>query len=508
MKIDSGRRAGFVIPMVVPLLMGALIRLLFVRHGNLEERLYFLPTVTFPLEVADKHSLLFAGIKNAIVFTGFDPYAGLLALNTVVSVIMIIPFFMFVRARSGRVSAAYFSSLGLAIHPVIARFTCSDGHYSLLLFFWCCALVLLCDEKPGPFRVFAGIFLLTLAALMRIEGLIYIAATPLLLGMTACRAVVRRSLPFLLGALVMAAAIAFHYVTKLPTWGFEEGGLGGFVFHDSKNQFSLPWEFFSFLILSPMVVNLLWPLYFLLGLLPVFAALKDRELRWALGVFGAYILVALVKTPAPDSLDPGSIHRMIPGSMLRLMIYGAGATVVIDFFKSTWSRRMAWEMLLALCVMTPLANLDFMKERFSFNADFELLGEIRRDAGLSGSKCTLLMVLPETDLGVKNPERAVPGMKIADCTNPESCIREAAAGGCVYYFRNTWCYLGTYSMCPEYLEGRPKIINPCLILENSLELEKIREMEVDFKSSYPGVGSEKCRDKGVLGAYRVVSVGK
>jgi hypothetical protein len=217
-------------------------------------------------------------------------------------------------------------------------------------------------------------------------------------------------------------------------------------------------------------------------------------------------LIALVRTPDIGAIEPGEMYLRVTKAMVRIMLFGAGAAVVLDFFSHSWLRRLCWDIMLVFVLATPLANLDFMRERYAFNAGFELLQEIRRDAAGTGSKCALLVDVPDIELGVVNPGASVPGMRIVDCDNPAVCLKEAEAGGCLYYFRNSWCYYGATCVEADSAKDRPALKSACSELESSLKLEKIREMEVDFKKSYPGLACDSMPRAGVLGAYRVVSV--
>jgi hypothetical protein len=277
------KEVGFAKSLLLPLMVGGAVRFLFVRHCNLEERLYFLPRIT-KIADADKHSLLYGAVKNLLLVLGIDPYSGLIDMNAFASFLTLIPLYIFARKRSGSEMTAYFAALGFAIHPVIVRFSCTGGHYALLLLFWFSSLALLCHENPGRLRVFNGLLLLTAAVLMRIEGVIYLLVTPLLLGRDALRGIRKSQIAMGVGFLLMAVLVVISNHIKFRIWNYNQLGLyhvlsenhGGIV----GGSLEVLYNIFRHFLVSPTKINLVWPFYLGLSALPLVVGVFDRKYRW------------------------------------------------------------------------------------------------------------------------------------------------------------------------------------------------------------------------------------
>src|SRR5439155_192680 len=120
-----------------------------------------------------------------------------------------------------------FCGLLLATHPVLARFSPTDGPYALLLFTWFWGLALLSASPLTERGLWAGTALLGIAATTRIEGVVLLIASVALVGRRHVLAAVRRAPDIALCALlIVAALITVQMYFLLP---FYLGGPGAVV---------------------------------------------------------------------------------------------------------------------------------------------------------------------------------------------------------------------------------------------------------------------------------------
>src|SRR5207302_6627916 len=128
-------------------------------------------------------------------------------LNGVFGSLAVLSAYLFVRERTGSRGAGLVCGLLLATHPVLARFSPTDGPYALLLFAWFWGLALLSASPLTERGLWAGTALLGIAATTRIEGVVLVIASVALVGRRHVLAAVRRAPDIALCALLTVAAL-------------------------------------------------------------------------------------------------------------------------------------------------------------------------------------------------------------------------------------------------------------------------------------------------------------
>jgi hypothetical protein len=442
----------------------------------------------------DKHSVVYPIIRRLLVMAGTDAVTGLFRFNAVVDTLTIAPLFLLLRSRGAGAAAGFFSCLFFAVHPVLARFAPTDAHYPLLMFFWMSGCALL--SRGGAVRVLSGLALLGLAASMRIEGLIYVAASPLLIGPRRIVEILRKPAPAaasLAGIAAVSALAWLQYRAKYPCWTGERA--------DFLALLTGPGKFAANLIetLSFSATDMLqWsgPLQTAMAALGAAASFLSRRLRWGLGATAAYVLVTAVTYRDAYNMAPWVLHRAMPGFLLQCMLCGLFTGLLVDSLKGPRLKAAAMILLgSSVAVLTPVSEMEFLRREYEFNTEFRILAELRDPGRAKGADCSLLFVRPSHDFGLHEPEHVPVSIGRVFCDGTGNCLKKALEGGCVYYFRNAACYR------TDLTNVKDGVQNPlCRDLEDAMMLEPVSEATADLLDSF---GYDNYVGKTVIGLYRV-----
>jgi hypothetical protein len=496
-----GRRPGLARadwPVLAALLAALAARLLLARCSNSDVTLYFSPP---PLDwlLADKHSVVYPSFKLLAFLATGDPLGGLLSLNAVCGAATVVPLYLFVLRRTGVRLAALAAAVLFAIHPTLVRIAATDAHYSLLLLCWCAGLAVLSAEPLDARRTFAGLVLLALAATMRIEGVVYLAASAPLLGLRCLRRIAAQRVALVVGAAAIVALVGLQYAYKLPEWPTEVDAFTVGLARDKGAWWLLG-------RLPGMVATAAWdapwsgPAFGVLLLAGCAAGFAERGRRWILWLAGAWLVVAVVTLRQAADMVPLLAHRAVPSFLLQAMLGGIGFAWVVGLLPK--SRRPLAAALAAAGIAgwVVATGAGYVRAEYAYNVEYRLLAS--HLARAPSGRCRLAFVRGTNDRGLYNPETVAAGVRVIDCGR-EDCLAAARRGGCLYYLRGGMCY--------RPRDGRPApgdpaaavLCEPCAGFEAAVELAPVEEIVNDVREGY---GDPALPTRAPLGLYRVVGM--
>jgi hypothetical protein len=139
-------------------------------------------------------------------------------------------------------------------------------------------------------------------------------------------------------------------------------------------------------------------------------------------------------------------------------------------------------------------------------------GVVRNDCALLAFASPL-----EIDIDLHSYSQVAPGMRVADCQQ-EDCTREAASGGCVYYFRSAAAYchgsvrgyhigLAVPAFCKDVGVAKRADGTSCLnaaaaSFESAVTLEPVELRRVDLRGTFDLPGFPR---RAELGSFRVTA---
>ncbi len=487
---------------LVPCLVGLIACEAFTLHSIEEIELHF-----YTGYLPDKNSILHPLFQMFMGRFAKDPYAFMMHLNGIMEAVAVLPLFLFVRHRTGSRLAAFVTAFFFALQPVTTRFAPTDGPYALIFLSWFSGLALLSAREIGGRQLFAGATLLAIAATCRLEGLLYLAASVLLLDVRAViRAVSKSPLVAVLSASTAGVLVGVHWVACLPL-----DAIFTLTPHQTWPTDHLTWNSFRDSAFGPARNDLLFRVLIVVGAL---AGVVDRRLRIGLGAVLGSLLVIL---PMSQSGDSGilPLHRLVPVCGLQAIAAGVGAFWICNFvparLKDNWTI-ISPALIVALYIF--IAHRAELSVRYVFNEEFEMLRERLAPDGVPNTNCSLLSFSGVMDSDLHSAWQVVPGMHVLDCRK-DDCRKEAEQGGCTYYFRSVSCYLLPYvepAACAARgmtAEGDrlPCIEEECASLEKSLQLSPVDERTV-YPHGVWGKGEMATRfpDEAGVGLYRVLAV--
>lgn len=375
--------------------------------------------IRFARRFYDKHSVVYPLLQLFYRPLVSDAHGFTMHVNGVLGALACLPLYLFVRQRMGSRSAGFACALFLAVHPLVARFSPTDGPQGLLLFAWFSALALLSAPRLEGLGIIGGGILLGMAATLRIEGAILLVASCLLLDMRALAAAAWRH--------VGAAAFAFLVVTLLVCLQMH------FVLrYNLPNVPPLPP---ARALLSPAGYGGPVPLML------VIVALVSRPITgcWLGLCAGAAML--LVTAPVAYSDNPVAMHRMVPAFALQALLAGIGAHAL-----TAWLPREKWWLWMRPLPAAVAAILFFFQQRadlarqYVFNVEYDLVRRHLAPGGRPASGCTLMAFNagPFGDIDLHDFGQVVPGVRVINC-NEEDCTAKVERK-CLYYVRSAACY--------------------------------------------------------------------
>ncbi|MBI5486569.1 MAG: hypothetical protein HY905_04480 [Deltaproteobacteria bacterium] len=471
------------------------LRLFLARHANSDVTLYFDPPSLDGL-FSDKHSIVYPLFKMMSLILTSDPLGGLLRFNAVAGALTVAPLYLFVLRRTDDRFAALAAALLFSVHPTLVRIAPTDAHFALLLLCWCTGLAILSHRQLDGRRAFAGLVFLALAATFRVEGPIYLAVTPLLLGRDALRRLLAVRWALVAGLAIIAVLVGLQYLYKLSRWSTEveafttglarEAGVEGLQARLLGAIRIAGWE-------APWSGPVLGAL-FGAGLA---AGLLDRRRRAVLWLAGGWLLVALVGLRQVSVMSPLLMHRASPAFLLQVAVAGVGAAWLVERLAPQWRRRAGPPLLAAAVASVALLGAPVMFQEYAFNTEYRLLAD--HVAGLPRGECRLAFVRGTGDRGLFNPEVVVPNVRGIDCSIRD-CVAAAREGGCLLYLRSGMCWRPPNGL-PEPDGGRVgRLREPCATFEAAVRLSPIEETTATLRGSY---ADPSLPERAVFGLYRV-----
>jgi hypothetical protein len=501
-----------------PFLLALVVREAFTLHSLQEIVIYF---ARGPV---GRHSIVYPLLQMFFVPLVSDSQAFVFHMNGVLGALATLPLYLFVRQRTGSRTAGFLSALFLATHPVVARFSPTDGPYSMLLVCWFSGLALLSAPAMDGRALFGGAVLLGIAATCRMEGALYLVASLFLLDVRAIVGGARRH-PGSAALSLLAVALlgAVHMYFLLP---FHLGG---------------PTPMTSLIPpLEPLRKNAIFPasyndrLFMALVLIGGVAGLVSRRQR--LGLY-AYVAMLIVLSPVADSgFWILAMHRMVPTCALQTICAGIGAWWLAAWLPSR--RGLAWAAAvpgaLVACYGLVLHRQE-LTERYVFNEEYDLVRShlgpggnppsgppnviVQSEPSRSGSAklppttghCSLLTCnqVAGQDVDIHDFGHVVPGMTIVDCLRND-CVATVAGGGCFYYVRSAGCYFHSAGIPPSCagdqaaapVDPQRCLTAPIATFEQSVLLQPIEMRRIDLLRTF-GERSQNYPKQVLVGLFKV-----
>jgi len=433
-----------------------------------------------------RHSIVYPLLQLFFAPLVSDPHAFTMHLNGVFGSLAVLSAYLFVRERTGSRGAGLVCGLLLATHPVLARFSPTDGPYALLLFAWFWGLALLSASPLTERGLWAGTALLGIAATTRIEGVVLVIASVALVGRRHVLAAVRRAPDIALCALLtVAALITVQMYFLLPFYLTGPGGLAP--------QISTLTQILEDTTSPLYDDHLLWWLTWI----GIAAGIVSRRFR--IGVF-AMLAVPVMLLPA---LHAGewivALHRMVPTCAMRTIAAGIGAYALLGWarFPNRWGWVVAAPGTVVAAFVLATHHADLSKP-YVFNTEYDL---VRRHLGPAGgvpNDCALMTFssLIHMDLDLKSFEQVVPDRTVIDCGRAD-CVSQLRDGRCYYYVRSAASYFHENGIPPACAaadaNGTAADTDACLnpptiAFEESVQLDVVERRPIDLDRTFPDGG--------------------
>jgi len=433
-----------------------------------------------------RHSIVYPLLQLFFAPLVSDPHAFTMHLNGVFGSLAVLSAYLFVRERTGSRGAGLVCGLLLATHPVLARFSPTDGPYALLLFAWFWGLALLSASPLTERGLWAGTALLGIAATTRIEGVVLVIASVALVGRRHVLAAVRRAPDIALCALLtVAALITVQMYFLLP---FYLGGPGG-----------LPAQMST---LTQILEDTTSPLYddhllWWLTWIGVAAGIMSRRFRIGVSVMLAVPVMLLPALHAGEWIV--ALHRMVPTCAMRTIAAGIGAYALLGWarFPNRWGWVVAAPGTVVAAFVLATHHADLSKP-YVFNTEYDL---VRRHLGPAGgvpNDCALMTFssLIHMDLDLKSFEQVVPDRTVIDCGRAD-CVSQLRDGRCYYYVRSAASYFHENGIPPACAaadaNGTAADTDACLnpptiAFEESVQLDVVERRPIDLDRTFPDGG--------------------
>ena len=438
-----------------------------------------------------RHSVVYPLLQLFFAPLVRDAQAFTMHMNGVLGALACLSLYLFVRQRLESRTAGVLAALFLATHPLVARFSPTDGPYSLLLVTWFSGLALLSARALDAGAMFGGFVLLGIAATARIEGFVLLLASGLMLDpRVVIRGVRRYPMVAVCSLLVVAALGAVQmyfllvpYIRVPPVPG-----------------------------LNNLVDDVVWPVTRygrLFTVLIVLGALSGIVTRRWLGL-SAFVAMLIVVAPVVHSTHSTAMHRLVPACALQALVAAIGAYTLTVWIPSTsrWRWLAAIPGVAAVGVVAGQHRGDLTRP-YVFTEEYELVRRHLAPAGASAPDCTLMAFPPGFDYDIHDFAQVVPDMQVLDCRQAD-CRAASSTAGCFYYVRSAACYFHPDGVPPacsvagttEQADRFVCMNEPSASFERSVELEPIevrtialRDTFADFVQNYP--------ERAEIGLFRV-----
>lgn len=471
----SARRSDAVA--AIPFVIALIVREIFTLHSVQEIE------IQFARGPVGRHSVVYPLLQMFFEPLVRDRHVFTMHLNAVLGALACPALYLFVRNRLDSRTAGFLCALFLATHPLVARFSPTDGPYSLLLVTWFAGLALLSARALDARAMIGGAALLGIAATSRMEGMVLLAASLLLLDHRVLTAAIRRYRgAAVLAVVAIAGQAAVQMTFLLP---FHLGGPTpltalipppGLLYFDAV--WPVPYN-------HPLFTRLMW-----------IGAVAGLSRRFRLGL-RAYVAMLVVLAPVADSVwTTIAFHRLVPACALQTIVAGVGATVLTAWLPlagSMWRWVAAVPGTIAALSILVAQSGDLTKP-YVFTEEYGLVRSHLAPRGHTVSDCTLLTfnAIAAEDVDIHDFRQVVPDMRVLDC-GTDDCLTAVAGGGCFYYVRSAVSYFhasGVPAECAATGATAAGGIGACLgaapaSFEQSVELQPIDIRTIDILETFP-----------------------
>jgi hypothetical protein len=373
----------------------------------------------------------------------------------------------------------------------------------MFLFFWSAGLAELSRQQACARSSFMGLVFLGISTVMRIEGLLYLAAALLLLGPGLIRRLRPSWMAALAGIGVVALLVAVQYWKLFYMWGSDEkNSVIGFLFNrrDLVDTAGTVLELAVEYIKNGQHAGVVYAGSFMAGLA---AIALNRKRRWGANALAAWVIVLLFHRNN-TGFCPMFLHRNVPFSAVQCIVCGMGAGWVLSLLPSKKLRLAATAAAAGIIIAAvPAAGRYILSHKFAYNHEFELLLHFKERAAQAGVPCALIRHETSGDKGISNPQEMLEKIRVVSCDGTESCLKEAQKYQCLYYLRSAWCFY-----TPEIDQTKtslPPVPNRrCSDIEERLDMVPARETRVDIAETYGSYWDTS--PSGMIGLYRVNAV--
>jgi hypothetical protein len=474
----SARRSDWVA--ILPFSVALAVREIFTLHSIQEIEIHFArgPVV--------KHSVVYPVLQLFFAPLVRDLHSFTMHMNGVLGALAALSMYLFVRQRLRSRAAGFLCALFLATHPLVARFSPTDGPYAMLLFTWFSGLALLSAPHLTPRAIFGGIALLGIAATTRGEGAVLLPASVLLLDVRVLADVLRRhsvvtALSFIV--VVVLVAVQMYAILLLHLGNVPE----------IPDRGSLMW---------PILHH--GPAFTSLVAIGVLSGIVTRQ-RFGLLAFLAMLIVA---APVARSVFTVGLHRLVPACALQSMIAGIGAYSLTAWPPPGIWRRLAVIPGVAVAFLVLSRHWSELTRPYVFTEQYDLVRRHLAPGGASAPGCTLMAFPPPRDVDLHDFGQVVPEMRVLDCTVTD-CAGELRDGGCFYYVRSAAGYFHEAGIPPGC--ARTGMMGPddlpCLneasaSFERSVELDPVEVRTVDISGTF-GEAEGSYPQQAEIGLFRV-----
>jgi len=405
---------------LVPFLIALVVREIFTLHSVQEIE------IQFAQGPVGRHSVVYPLLQMLFTPMVRDPHRFVMHMNGVLGAVACLAMYFFIRQRLASRTAGFLCALFLACDPLVARFSPTDGPYAFLLAAWFSGLALLSTPDLDGRPLFAGAVLIGIAATARIEGIVILAASLLLLDVRRLLGAARRHRIVAVATFLVVYGLGALQMSFL--FPADPGSLSGWVPPPR-------WLFY----------DAVWPVSYrdhvFLALVWIGAAAGLLS-HFRLGLLG-YLAMVVVLAPVAQSAESAvTLHRMIPACAVQAMVAGIGAYSLAAGIR--WMGGGRWLAALPGIVAAAYVLVEHrgdLTTPYVFNEEYALVRNHLAPNGVAATDCTLLTFNANYvgDIDLHDFGQVVPRVRIVDCRRTD-CVAALPDVGCLYYVRSVASY--------------------------------------------------------------------